>query len=318
MSWLHIFHFLGLTNLSETEVRRYETLRRAAQTQWSNSSGGGLIVATAGGRNTGPRSHRSDHISRIATFANWSIAAVAGVIALSFVELGLKDIPISVLSNVNPDHVQAVILVVYLFSRAYGASIDTKVQIAIYTQDPGGGRLRVGTIAVSVNFTAIALILLLVRKSELQFALALAAFTTIDFLAWLYLRYSLLPPIIFASQRDYEREGDHYGQLILKKVTSQVIGNWNWQRQLVLSVIALAMVALALHPQLRDSISGYLNTLVPSLPAGTIRTLLPDMLLLAFVLVSELWSFAFRLDPLPTVRFLDEIEANFKLVPKAA
>jgi len=75
------------------------------------------------------------------------------------------------------------------------------------------------------------------------------------------------------------------------------------------------MVALALYAQLHDSISGYVNRLVPSLPAGTIKALLPDTLLLAFVLVSELWHFAFRLDTFLTIRILNDMEEKFTLVP---
>lgn len=67
------------------------------------------------------------------------------------------------------------------------------------------------------------------------------------------------------------------GRLTLKKVASQVIGDWKWYRQVLLTAIVLTMVALAHDPYLHDIISGHLNGLVPSLPAGTIRALLPDV-----------------------------------------
>jgi len=257
-------------------------------------------------------------ISRIATFANWSITTVTGVIALAFVGLAVKDIPISVLSNANPDYIQIAILSVYISCWAYGTSIDTRVQTAIYADDPEGGRVRAGAIGAVALLAAISVILLLVRKNELHFALALTAFTSIDVVGWLYLRYKLLPPIIEASQKKYENEDDYYGQLILKKVTSQVIGNWKWHRQIVLTAIVLGMVALAYYPQLHDIISNYVNGLVPSLAAGTIKALLPDALLLAFVLVSELWHFAFRLDTFLTIRILNDMEEQFTLVPNPA
>jgi hypothetical protein len=266
------------------------------------------------------RSGRSGqvHISRIATFANWCITTVTGVIALAFVGLAVKDIPISALSNANPDYIQIAILSVYISCWAYGTSIDTKVQSAIYADDPEGGRVRVGAIVAVAVLAAISVILLLVRTNELHFALALTAFTTIDVVGWLYLRYWLLPPIIEESQKKYESEDDHYGKLILKKVTSQVIGNWKWHRQVVLTAIVLAMVALAYYPQLHDIISSYVIRPVPSLPAGTVKALLPDALLLAFVLVSELWHFAFRLDTFLTIRILNDMEEKFTLVPNRA
>src|ERR1700724_601430 len=125
------------------------------------------------------------HISRIATFANWSITAVTAVIALAFVGLAVKDIPIGVLSNANPDYIQIAILSVYISCWAYGTSIDTRVQSAIYADDPAGGHVRPGAIVAVVLLAAISVIVLLVRKDELHFALALATFTTIDVLGWL-------------------------------------------------------------------------------------------------------------------------------------
>jgi hypothetical protein len=143
-------------------------------------------------------------ISRVATFANWCITTVTAVIAFAFVGLAVKDIPITVLSNANPEIIQTAILSVYISCWAYGTTIDTKVQGAIYADDPKGGRVRVGSIVAVAVLAAISVIVLLVRSNELHFALALAAFTTIDVLTWLYLRYRLLPPIINASQRKFE------------------------------------------------------------------------------------------------------------------
>jgi hypothetical protein len=256
-------------------------------------------------------------VSRIVAFANWCITAVTTIIALAFVGLAVKDIPISVLSKANPDYIQIAILSVYISCWAYGTSIDTRVQSGIYADDPEGGRVRAGAVVAVTLFTAVSVILLLVRSNELQFALALTAFTTIDVLGWIYLRYSLLPNIIIASQRKFEVEGDYYGQIILKKVTSQVIGNWKWHRQIFLSAIALAMVASALYPQLQDNLSNHLNNVIPALPAETIRGLIPDALLLTFVLVSELWHFALRLETFLTIRILNEMEERYNLVPNA-
>src|ERR1700730_12404206 len=126
------------------------------------------------------RSGRSGqiHISRIATFANWSITIVTAIIALAFVGLAVKDIPIGVLSNANPDYIQIAILSAYISCWAYGTSIDTRVQCAIYADDPEGGRVRAGAVLAVALLGAVSVILLLVRSNEVQFALALTAFTT--------------------------------------------------------------------------------------------------------------------------------------------
>jgi hypothetical protein len=256
-------------------------------------------------------------ISRIATFANWCITTVTAVIALAFVGLAIKDIPITALSNANPEIIQIAILSVYISCWAYGTSIDTKVQAGIYADDPGGGHVRAGSVAAVAFLAAISVILLSVRSNELYFAVALAAFTTIDMLGWLYLRYRLLPPIIKASRSKFTEKGyeDYYGQIILNKVESQIIGNWKWRRQIALSAIVLSMVLIAVFPRLHEIIGENIHKLVPALPSETSKALLPDFLLLMFVLVSELWHFALRLDTFLTIRVLNEMEEKFTLEP---
>jgi hypothetical protein len=254
-------------------------------------------------------------ISRIATFANWCITTVTAVIALAFVGLAIKDIPITALSNANPEIIQIAILSVYISCWAYGTSIDTKVQAGIYADDPGGGRVRAGSVVAVAFLAAISVILLSVRSNELYFAVALAAFTTIDVLGWLYLRFRLLPPIIKASRSKFERDEDYYGQIILNKVESQIIGNWKWRRQIALSAIVLSMVLIAVFPRLHEIIAGNIHKVVPALPSETSKALLQDFLLLMFVLVSELWHFALRLDTFLTIRVLNEMEEKFTLEP---
>ncbi|OSJ33028.1 hypothetical protein BST63_06345 [Bradyrhizobium canariense] len=58
-----------------------------------------------------------------------------GIIALGFVGLALKDIPITALSNATPI-IQVAILSVYISCWAYGTSIDKKIQGGIYADDP--------------------------------------------------------------------------------------------------------------------------------------------------------------------------------------
>ncbi|WP_409190670.1 hypothetical protein [Bradyrhizobium sp. RDM4] len=149
----------------------------------------------------------------------------------------------------------------------------------------------------------------------MYFALALAAFTTIDVLGWLYLRYWLLPGIIKASRDKFEDEDDYYGQIILNKVASQIIGDWKWRRQIPLALIVLLIILIAVFPRLHEIVAENVHKLVPALSSETIRPLLQDFLLLAFVLVSELWHFGVRLSTLLTIRVLNEMEEKFTLEP---
>jgi len=157
----------------------------------------------------------------------------------------------------------------------------------------------------------------LTRKNELYFSLALAAFTSIDILAWLYLRLRFLPPIIKATREKY-RTGpnyDYFGEILLDIVTAQIIGNWKWWRQLALSAIVLLMIIVAVSPHAKNTISSLVDVNVPGILRGTTEPLLPDVLLLVFIAVSEFWHFAFRLKTAVSISVLNALETNFSIEP---
>ncbi|MGR4929846.1 hypothetical protein ACIPUD_24050 [Bradyrhizobium sp. CAR08] len=109
------------------------------------------------GQDLGPKCSGADFTH--ATFVNWCITTVPAVIVLGFMGLALKDIPITALSNANPEIIQVAILSVYISCWAYGTSIDTKIQGGIYADDPQGGRVRTGSIA-AVAFLAVVSVIL--------------------------------------------------------------------------------------------------------------------------------------------------------------
>jgi hypothetical protein len=262
------------------------------------------------------RRHRGE-ISKIVTFANWAIWGVTGLIALVFAGITLKDIPIdTAISNTNPAYFQAVLLTIYIWCWAIGTAIDTNAQSSVYLVDPAGGRVRMGAIAAIASLAAISLVLLLVRSNELYFALAMAAFTTIDILGWLYLRYRFLPPIIQATQKKCASVRDYYGVILLNKVVAQVAGNWKWWRQLALSAIVLVMVLVALSPHLKDLFSVEIQNAVSAFTPGSVKPLLQDFLLLLFILVSEVWHFALRLKTYTSISVVNELENEYEIRPR--
>src|SRR5258708_7464577 len=132
---------------------------------------------------------RRDGISKIATFAHWSIWGVTTLIAVVFAGITLKEIPYgTVLSQTNPAYFQAVILSIFVLFWAIGTSIDTFKEDSIFLVDPKVGRVRAGWFLAVAGLATISVVLLLVRDNELRFSLALAAFSAIDVLTWLYLR----------------------------------------------------------------------------------------------------------------------------------
>src|SRR5262245_8341675 len=260
-----------------------------------------------------------DDISKIETLAKWFIWGVTALIAIVFAGTTIKDIPVgSALSNTNPDYFQAIILTNYIWCWAAGTTIDTKFQSAVYMVDPQGGRVRTGSLLAVAGLAVISIGLLLARSNELWFALLLAAFTVVDILTWLYLRYSFLPPIIKATQDKYAdiKEPDYYGQLLLNIVVTQIMGNWKWWRQLVMSAIIAAMIGVALSPHAKDVASEWIASAIRIMDAETIKPLLSSLLFMIFVLVSEIWHFAYRLQTSLAIRIIRGLEEDYSIAPR--
>jgi hypothetical protein len=261
--------------------------------------------------------HQKGDIGKIASFAHWSIWGVTTLIAIVFAGISLKEIPYgAVLAQTNPTYFQAIILSIYISCWAVGTSIDTTTQDSVYLVDPKGGHIRTGWFVAVGTLAAISVAVLLVRHNERYFALALAVFSTVDILAWLYLRYLFLPPIIDATTRKYHHEPpDHFGLVRLRIIVAQVLGNWKWYRQAFLAAIIVLMLVTAFYPLLEDAMSEWAEQHLP-VPQGSIRPLFQDFLLLAFVLISEVWHFALRLKTFLAVRLLTDLETTYSLRPK--
>jgi hypothetical protein len=261
------------------------------------------------------RRHR-EGISRLAALAKWFIRGVTALIALVFAGLTLKDIPFAAFSDANPQYFQAFLLTAYIWCWAAGTTLDTNLQSSAYLVDPQRGRLRWGSLAAVASLAAISLAMLFVRTNALYFSLALLLFTSIDLATWFYLRLSLLPPIIEASRKKYNEQQDYYGLIQLELVVHQIIGSWKYVRHATLFALILLMVLLALSPRLQGLLSNEVHAIVPAAPADKVGPLLPDFLLLVFLVVSELWYFAVRLRTLLTIRLLNEMESRFTISPR--
>ena len=73
------------------------------------------------------------------------------------------------------------------------------------------------------------------------------------------------------------------------------------------------MVLMAISGRSRDFVSSEAHVLLPAVPSDAIRSLLPDFILLMFLLVSELWLFAVRLKTLIALRLLNDMEHRFEI-----
>ena len=262
-------------------------------------------------------------IDKIGKFADSAIWVVSGLIALVFVGVSVKDIPFGqAIKDANPQYLQDLLLSVYMLCWAFGTKQDASVQKSVYMHDPDGGRVRVGSLLAVAAIAAIAVTLLLVRRNDLYFAIALAVFTGVDIATWLYLRHRFLPSIIRATRDKYDHGKDYFGRVKLDYVEELITGNWKWYREACLVVIVLLMILNAVF----SSVSAALAVLVQkillglsfSVDSGKLASLAPDVLLLLFVVVSEGWMWFYRLRTYWTVGIVSDLEKDYTIEPKPA
>lgn len=255
----------------------------------------------------------------IASFAKWSIWAVTAGIAVVFAGVTLKDIPFVEFSRANPAYLQSILLSFYIACWAAGTTIDTKVQSSVYLIDPRGGRVRVGSVIAVAAIAIFSIAVLLTRTNELLFCLALTVFVIVDTIAWSYLKFIFLPPIIDETRKQYlaPPHRDYYGVIVLDIVKASVVGNWKWWRQLVLFAIVLSMILIALLPSTKDAISSWIESRIAGIQPGSIKLQLPNALLFLCIAISELWIFSIRLKAAISIGVLNELEDRFSIQPKS-
>ena len=260
-------------------------------------------------------------MDKIASLADRYIWAVTGLIALVFVGLSIKDIPFDeAIASANPQYLQDLILSVYIVCWALGTKTDTYNQKSVYLVDPLGGKIRRGSIVAVAVLAAVSITLLLVRRNEIYFSLALAGFTGADITTWLYLRYRFLPPIIAASQAKYKKDEDYFGLVKLKFIEIAVLGNWKWVRQIFLTAIVVCMILSSSIPSFKFEIAFIVQKLLSllsfSIDLNKLSLLVQDLLLFLFVAVSEVWIWLYRLHAYWTVRVVSDLEADYTMEPK--
>jgi hypothetical protein len=154
----------------------------------------------------------------------------------------------------------------------------------------------------------------------LHFSVALAVFTCADVVTWVHLRYSFSPSIIKATRKRYEDEGDYFGLVKLRIVSTKIIGNWKWIRQIFLSAIVACMMLIAVAPATKSSTATVILKGLSAIPVlmdpNTISSLIEDFLLFLFVAVSEVWHWLYRLRTYWTIRVVTDLEDEYEIRPK--
>lgn len=259
-----------------------------------------------------PRDGHSD-VTRLAGYARLSITVIGSLLALVFTWLQIRDLPIAaVVENTRPEFIQRLTIVIYYLCWIAGSRFDVGVQEAAYVDDPREGRLSVITIFTIILFGAVAAALLWVSDDELKFSLVLTLFVGMNILGWRHI-IKRVRPAINATRKRYREEHDYFGIEHLSIVTEYMSGRWQWHRFATLVGIILVSDVVVLMPAVRQFATQNMHRVISEISSQTFSVLLPDFLLLLFVLISEVWMWVMRVRIATSLRVLRSLNRKYNL-----
>lgn len=257
-------------------------------------------------------------IPKIVSQARIFIAAASAIVLTAFTVIQWKEIPFGeAVSAIRHDYFQTVLLSFYYGCWVFGTNVDVNAQYWVYVTDPERGKIRLSAIGAVATLTVAGALLLLLRHNERLFALCLAMFAAVDMGAWRYLVY-FLRPILKASRDQLQREGDFFALAQFDCVAGYITGRWHWYRFVPLCAISIAMCLVAFSDLAKTYLALLLSWSFQGLPSDKAEALLPDFLLLLFVLVSEIWIWTLRLQMWSIIRAIDVLEERYTIKPKIA
>jgi len=241
------------------------------------------------------------------------ITLVASGLALFFAILQLNVSVIDFFNTTKPEWIQKLALIAYYFCWLFGTRADTNTQEEIYVELPSTWHVTVGTFLMVAGFVLVAAFLLWAAGNEKRFAIALTSFFLFNIGFWVYLNH-LLKPVMKTSQAKLARERAFFDLEKLRIAMEYLAGNWQWRRFALMGGVILAADIVCFVPSVRTGLSDVIQKLAGGLNEGTVYALLPDLFLLLFVSVSEIWIWIRRVRVATSLDVLEEMKQRYSII----
>jgi hypothetical protein len=255
--------------------------------------------------------------ARFAQLSRSIIRAVAVAFGLLVGYLQIRDIrPDAFLTGSTGDIVWRAALVLYYWSYVGGFNFDLNIQELAYVAFPGRGRWPVQLYVVLAIFVMMGAILLTSFGNIAHFSLALTGFLLVDHASWLFIR-RFLRRSIDDSRSYYSTEGKFYEVAILSMVENHVFGRWKLWRLMIGTGMVVAADVFAFNSAFRGATSNAVQLICPWLSSPDAILLFYSLLVLAYVLVMELWIWLHRIRIFLRLDTLDYLSGLYLLTPRS-
>jgi hypothetical protein len=242
-----------------------------------------------------------------------NVVWITTALALAFTAVELKEI--SLADAIVPsasDSIWRFALVAYFWCWRFGCVFDTDIQELAYASLPGKGEWSLRSYGIVGLLIVVAFLLFWTQGNIVFFSLAITALFIIDFVGWRHIVREL-DPEAKRSASEFENRSDYFALERLNVVRAQIQGDWKWWRLIAGSGIILMINLFAFSSTFRELVTQPVLSLRPGIPPQDAETFSYSLLVLAFVVIMEVWHYAVRLRTKISLRLMDALSESYKL-----
>jgi hypothetical protein len=257
------------------------------------------------------------YVSDMYKTGRWFLAIVGYGFAAIFTALQIQHITIiPFINSVDGRSLTHIALLLYYYAWIEGSRIEFALSEKVYVADPGRG--SISSIAGLVfGILILGIILFVVADDETYLSLAFLVFYLIDFVLWLFVRKRAAT--MAAVSADIFRNQHQYGRIEQLRcyATHYIRGNWQYVRYGARAILLIAILIGCNFASVRSSIADALSQLITGVTARTFFMLLPGSLILAYILLGEIWTWHMRLKAKRKIEFLDDLQWDYIFITRS-
>lgn len=256
-------------------------------------------------------------VHKLARRSRLAVEIVAWVLATAcaFVIITEQQV-LGAIVGVDPGILYKGALFLLYTSWVFGAKFDVDIEEKAYVRDDRKGELDWRALGVIVLLTLTLIGFFWLHSMERLFGVGLLALAAVNILTWKTVCTRIAGPID-QSMRAFTEQGDYFAAEKLKVVSGYMRGAWQKTRFTVMLLSALVLIAVtnAIHAFDLATLAGAWQ--LAGLSAGKLVALVPAMVFLAYVAITEGWIWIRRQRAAVSIETIERLGHAYQMRPRA-
>jgi hypothetical protein len=257
-------------------------------------------------------------VQKLARRSRLAVEIVAWVLATAcaFIIISEKQV-LGAIVGVDPGLLYKGGLFLLYTSWVFGAKFDVDIEEKAYARDDLQGALDWRALSVIALLTLTMTGFFWLHGMERFFGFGLLALVAVNILTWKTVCLRIKGPIDH-SMKTFTEQGDYFAAEKLKVVANHIRGAWQKTRFrfMLASALVLIVAANAIHALDLATLAGALQ--LAGLSAAKLVALMPAMLFLAYVAVTESWIWIRRQRAAVSIETIERLSRGYQMRPRAS